>query len=63
MNSAIVEGGYDRQKETYWYKQWIRECALCGYTQKYKWREFTPKPDDPNQRIEFEQTACSEHFL
>ena len=47
----------------YWYKWFCVECVLCGTVDAWKERQYTPKPTDDDKRMEYTQTACSDHFL
>lgn len=51
-------------KPGYWVRFVIEECVLCG--RQYKYKEYIydmPKPDDPNERYVYDQSACGEHFV
>lgn len=47
----------------HWYKFYTRECVLCGAGETIRVRMYTPKPTDQNECFDFEQFACSEHFM
>ena len=45
-----------------WYMHYIEECPLCGCSDHY--RERRPAPAPPvEQRYQFSEHACVEHFL
>ena len=46
-----------------WYFTTIYECAICARSETFRERRWSEKPDDPRERSEWIQTACSEHFL
>lgn len=52
-----------RHLPPHWYEISIWECVLCGQTDVYRERKFTPKPEDPNERYHYHQTACDIHFM
>jgi hypothetical protein len=39
----------------YWYLITIHECPLCGRGNTYRERQYSPKPEDPAQRVHYEQ--------
>lgn len=41
-----------KQKTKYWYKITTYYCPLCGGTQNYRTRTYTPKPDSHWDRHE-----------
>lgn len=43
------------RKVTYWYKQYITECPVCGREDSWKERQYTIKPKNSNLRYFFEQ--------
>ena len=47
----------------YWYFIYTKECVLCGKTDTYRERRYTPKPETPELRYKYEQDACSRHFM
>lgn len=46
-----------------WYFTTVFECPLCGRSTEYRERRWTPKPDTPQERYEWIQDACGDHFL
>ena len=46
-----------------WYYTTIYECQICGHTDIYRERRWGKKPENPALREDFNQTACSGHFL
>ena len=53
----------EKPKSGYWYKFYTDECVLCGAGGTVKERQYTPKPDDPNDRYDYEQFVCDYHWL
>ena len=53
-----------KEKKTgkYWYFIAIRECVLCGNIEEDRYRRYTPRPENPEDRHEYSQFACGEHF-
>lgn len=47
----------------HWYKCYYTECVLCGRGDKWRERQYTPKPEDQQKRHEYRQEACHSHFL
>lgn len=47
----------------HWYFIWIWECVLCGTTRITRERRYGRKPRDPSRTHDYEQGACSGHFL
>jgi len=45
-------------KKKYWYKIYIEECVVCGKQDKYKERQYSEKPKDPQKIINFTQNIC-----
>lgn len=39
----------------HWYRITRTECPVCGCGKDYRTRMYDPKPDDPKDRIRFEQ--------
>lgn len=37
----------------YWYKLTIHYCPVCGSEDRYRERQFTPRPADRMKRIEW----------
>jgi hypothetical protein len=62
VKSAQLETG-ESNTGKYWYKFYYTECVLCGRGDEWKERQHTPKPEDPQQRYDYRQNACSDHFL
>ena len=46
-----------------WYFTTVFECALCSATTIHRERRYDAKPDNPQERYEHIQVACSGHFL
>jgi hypothetical protein len=46
-----------------WYEVTAFVCVLCGHTDEYRERRWTPKPENPAERFHYIETACSGHFL
>ena len=44
--------------DRYWYKTWIYECPCCGAGDRYRERQYTPKPEDPRLRTVFHDRWC-----
>lgn len=40
------------KSEKYWYFVSVIECPVCGYTETFKERKYTLKPEDPAKRCE-----------
>lgn len=47
----------------YWYEFFHSECVLCGKSDTYRERRYTPKPEGVNERHHFAQNACPQHFI
>ncbi len=41
----------------HWYMRYITECPICGRGRDERTRMFTPKPDNPMDRVEFNGMA------
>lgn len=50
------------RKKKYWYFLTQIECVLCGRSEQYRERRYTPRPDHASNRYEFIQDACGCHF-
>lgn len=50
----------DRAPHWYFITTWF--CVLCGRTDEYRERHYTPRPDDSRDRHEFIENACGDHF-
>ncbi len=50
-------------KGKFWYFISVGECALCGREDVGRERRNTPRPEKWEDRHEFWQYACSEHFV
>jgi hypothetical protein len=48
--------------QPHWYFIYLWCCVLCGKTEETRERRYTPRPDDYNQRHEFSEGACGDHF-
>ena len=53
----------EKPKKGYWYKFYISECVLCGTGYTEKARQYTPKPENPQERFVYYQYACDSHFM
>lgn len=53
------------EKKKYWYSFYIKSCPVCGSTDTYKIREYTPKPEDYNKRYEYAEVYdwCFERYV
>lgn len=51
------------QQRPYWYYVSEWECVLCGRTEIFRERRYTPKPIGRSARYEYHETACCGHFL
>lgn len=60
-SSSPLETG--KPRVPYWYKIYQVECVLCGHSDEWRERMFTPKPEDAKERYDYRQDACPEHFL
>lgn len=47
----------ERTGVKYWYFFSIWECPLCGHSKMYKERRYTPKPENYQDRYEYETEA------
>jgi hypothetical protein len=56
------ENGTRNIKDTYHYMVYIEECVLCGYTEKQRVR-VAGKRESGKCYIDYNQTACPEHFV
>ena len=52
-----------KPKKGYWYKRYITECVLCGGGEGRRERQYTPKPKNPADRVDYQQYACGSHFV
>ena len=53
-----------KEKPKYWYKFYITECVICGAGDEgTRVRQYSPKPDDPNERYDYQQFVCDLHYL
>ena len=44
----------------HWYEFYISECPICGHTEEYRERRYTPKPKDIRKRVHWsEDTYCA----
>lgn len=46
-----------------WYFIYVCACVLCNRTTVERERRHDPRPDNPADRHEYAETACSTHFL
>lgn len=56
--------GAGKPRMPHWYKRFISECPVCGAGDEVRERQFTPRPDDPSERIEYDGMAydwCMEY--
>ena len=60
--ASLPRGRVMNKQRKYWYEITYTECVLCGASDTYRERRYTPKPKDPYKRIHFEQYACCDHF-
>jgi hypothetical protein len=51
------------KKPKFWIYKTVEECVLCGSSNEYRKRMYTPKPKDPQKRNDYNQYACSSHFI
>ena len=43
----------------YWYLIWIGECPLCGRDKGYRERQYTPRPENREDRYKLiPQSSC-----
>jgi hypothetical protein len=40
-------------KGKYWYFKSLHECPVCGRSDTYRERRYTPKPENPQDRCEY----------
>lgn len=40
-----------------WYKRYITECPICGRGYDVRERQYTPKPEDPADRVDYNGMA------
>ena len=45
-----------------WYMHYIEECVICGCYDRYRERRQAPAPSI-DERYDYRQYACPEHFL
>ena len=50
-------------KKKYWYFTDVEYCVLCGHERKCRERKYTPKPENPGDRISVREMACQTHFI
>ena len=62
MTTKTTSTEKTKKGEKYWYYTYTRECVLCGYTEITRTRMYTPKPEDPFKRWDYEQFVCGYHF-
>lgn len=43
-----------RPRGKYWYLIVYAECPVCGRDYSYRERQYTPRPEDPQQRHRYE---------
>jgi len=41
----------------HWYLRHIRECPVCGADDSYRVRMYTPRPENPDERIVYGTTS------
>lgn len=39
------------KSKKYWYKFFIGECPICGRDKSYKERQYTPEPDNREEKV------------
>ena len=58
---AICMFGFPRVKRKplppHWYLRYIRECPVCGRGGEERIRQFTPRPENPADRVEYNGLA------
>ena len=47
----------------HWYMIHTWYCVLCGREDTYRERRYTPRPEEPQQRVDLQEMACDDHFL
>lgn len=53
-----------KEKKKYWILYYSEECVLCGRGEEYKIRIYDrPKPEKIEDRYEYHQFVCDDHFL
>jgi len=63
---GIVEHWEEKQEmkvSKYWYLTRVYACVLCGAENRSRERVYGPKPEDPNERLIWNDTACPQHFF
>lgn len=60
---VAVRAGASLKKRKYWYYISGTECVLCGRVVEYRERRYMKKPKQSSKRCNYEETACSLHFL
>ena len=50
----------ETKMQKYWYYTTIYECVLCGRQTKYRERRYTPKPENWEDRYDYNQEACND---
>jgi hypothetical protein len=41
----------------HWYLRYIRECPVCGRSREERIRQFTPRPENPADRVDYNGMA------
>jgi hypothetical protein len=57
MSNGEVARPRRKPLSPHWYRRYIRECPVCGHSTEERFRMFTPKPEDPRERIEYDGMA------
>jgi hypothetical protein len=47
----------------HWYFIYRWDCVLCSKSEETRERRYTPRPEDPADRCDYEEGACESHFL
>ncbi len=43
------------RRRGYWYKRFITECPVCGRGDDYRERQYSERPEDPRDRVQYDQ--------
>ena len=52
---SVIMQVMTKDEKKYWYLFTIIECPVCGATDIFKERQYTPKPANPQDRYNYEQ--------
>jgi hypothetical protein len=58
MGQLLNKSGSTILKPKYWYYIETSYCVLCGRTDTFKKRMYTPKPKEYNERHQYEEHMC-----